>query len=176
MRVARLIVLTIWLQGCQSLGFDPGMRDLPEEHFQGLWRVYEHCRVSHDIQAVRGDAEILSQAAFAHEGQAASVPDILASWVETPPVRLAVEPKAMAASCAVQGSHMAWQSGHPELAERLFSFVVRRFHEPPYLFYVSEARAGLAVVALIVPSPKSLSSALASPDQVNVTPSSLSAL
>lgn len=146
MRLSILMVIPIWLQGCQVLGAVSGTRDFSEDQFQRLWHVYEQCRVSRDVQALRGYADILSRSAFANEGQAVSVPDVLASWVETPPVRLAVEPKAMAASCAIQGGHIARQAGQPETAQRLFSLVVRRFQGPSYAFYVSEARAGLASV------------------------------
>jgi hypothetical protein len=146
MRGIWLIVMLFWLQGCQSSELATGMRDLPEEHFQDLWRVSEHCRVSHDVEEIRRDAELLSRAAFANEGQASSVSDLLAPWVEAPPVRLSVEPKSMAAACAIRGGRMAWQAGHEETARRLYSLVVRRFHEPHLAFYVREADAGLVLV------------------------------
>ena len=132
--------------GCQSMGMTPGLRDLPEEQFQSLWRVYTQCLANREAAAVREDVETLSRAAFANEGIGGGLPDALVGWVETPPVRLAVEPKAMAAACAVHGGRIAWQAGHPETAHRLYSLVVRRFHEPHLAFYVKEADAGLALV------------------------------
>ncbi|MBI5854077.1 MAG: hypothetical protein HZB35_02375 [Nitrospirae bacterium] len=147
MRAAIVIVMGIWFMGCQSLGVTSVTRDLSEGQFLDLWRVYEHCRVSHDVRAIGEDADRLSQAALADEGRAMRLPEMLARWVEPPPVRRSVEPKAMAASCALRGGQVAWQSGHPEMAQHLFSLVVRRFHEAPLAFYVSEASAGLAVIA-----------------------------
>lgn len=146
MRAAIVIVMGIWLMGCHSVGVTSGTRDLPEDQFHELWQIYEHCRVSHDVRAIRKAADRLSQAALADEGRTTPFPEMLSRWVEAPPVRLSVEPKAMAASCALRGGQVAWQSGHPEMAQHLFSLVVRRFHEAPLAFYVSEASAGLAVI------------------------------
>lgn len=145
-RSAGLVLISLLALGCQSVGMAPGVRDLPEEQFQSIWQVYSHCLASRDLKAVRDDADGLTRAAFANEGSHDSWPGTLAAWVEAPPVRLAVEPKAMAAACALHGGRIAWQAGHPEAAHRLYSLVVRRFHEPHLAFYVKEADEGLALV------------------------------
>lgn len=145
-RSVGIALISLLLMGCQSMGLTSGLRDLPEEQFQSLWRIYTQCLASREAAAVREDVEILSRAAFANEGIGGELPDAFVGWVATPPVRLAVEPKAMAAACAVHGGRIAWQAGHSEMANRLYSLVVRRFHEPHLAFYVKEADAGLALV------------------------------
>ncbi len=147
-RLAGLALLSLLMLGCQSMGMAPGVRELPEEEFQSIWRVYTHCLASRDAKALRDDADALSRAAFVNEGGHDLVPDTLVAWVEPPPVRLSVEPKAMAAACALHGGRIAWQAGHSEMAHRLYSLVVRRFHEPHLAFYVKEANAGLSLVEL----------------------------
>lgn len=146
MPLALVIIVAVCLQGCQPLGWLTGMRDFPEDHFQLLWSLYRRCSLEQDAQEAQGLADRLSGAAFANEGRSVPVPDVMAAWIEPLPVRLAVEPKAMAAACALHAGQLALQAGQADRAHRLFSLVVRRFHEPAYVFYVSEARASLEFV------------------------------
>lgn len=146
MPIALVIIVAVCLQGCQSLGWLTGMRDLPEDHFQLLWSLYWRCSLEQDAREAQGLADRLSSAALANAGRSVPVPNVMAAWIEPLPVRLAVEPKAMAASCALHAGHLALQAGQSDRAHRLFSLVVRRFREPAYVFYGSEARASLELV------------------------------
>jgi hypothetical protein len=146
MRKTFVVILAVCLQGCQSLGGLSGTRDLPEDHFQEAWSLYRRCSLEQDAQEALGFADQLSRAALINEGRFVLVPDMMVPLIEPLPVRLAVEPKAMAAACALHAGHLALQAGQSDRAHRLFSLVVRRFHEPSYVFFVNEARAGLELV------------------------------
>ncbi len=141
-----VVALALLVQGCQSWGMMSGTRDLPEDHFQHVWTLYKQCIRSQDVREAQIFADLLSRAALANEGQVVAVPDVMAPLIESLPVRLSVEPKAMAAACALHAGHTARQAGQPDRANRLFSLVLRRFHEPAYAFYVNEARAGLDLI------------------------------
>ena len=141
-----IVVLAMFVQGCQSLGMGSGTRDLPEEHFQQAWTLYESCFRSQNALEAAGYADRLSHTAMIGEGQVVAVPDLMMPLIESLPVRLSVEPKAMAAACALHAGHLARLAGHSDRASRLFSLVLRRFHEPAYAFYVSQARTGLALI------------------------------
>lgn len=145
-----LIACALSVQGCESLSGLSGTRDLPEEYFQEAWTSYQRCLASRDAREAEHQARRLSRAAFAREGEGVALPDAMASMIEPLPVRLAVEPKAMAAACALHAGHLAMEAGQAEPAYRLYSLVLRRFQEPAYLFYVAEARAGLLLVERVV--------------------------
>jgi hypothetical protein len=50
----------------------------------------------------------------------------------------------MAVACALRAGVTAQTEGRTELAAELFGFVLSKDREPPYTYYVVQARLGLA--------------------------------
>lgn len=147
-RGALLAWLTFAMQGCQLLTMQNGDRGMPEDRFAELWKSYAECRLSQDAAELRVQAVSLSEAALSHAAEAqATVSEGWGRYVTPLPVRLSVDPRAMAAACALHAGAVAWRAGRPTLASELYSLVVRRFQEPTYRYYVTEARAALVLVA-----------------------------
>lgn len=88
------------------------------------WETYRHCRSSAEPDEVRGDLQQLNR--FAHAVTAQNQPSVLVpaafrSRLDALPSRLAVDPRAMAAACALHGGQVAFSAGQPELSVELFT-------------------------------------------------------
>ena len=149
----------VWLAGfallaltaCQSLQpVANGTGALDNASFLALWNTYIHCREGSDLAAIQEDVHRLQGAAsVAPLGDfTLSLPSSVKRYVAEPPSRLAVDPKAMAASCGVYAGQTALSLGETAVATRMFETVVQKHNQTEYAYYVSQARAGLRQIEL----------------------------
>ncbi|MDQ6734657.1 MAG: hypothetical protein M3Z35_11200 [Nitrospirota bacterium] len=141
------LVMMVMLGGCQSLPLFTDTTALSDESFGRLWRVYSHCRSSMETDEMREDMPHLSRA-FHRMSETTNRPSFLPQSVqhliEEPPSRLSVDPGAMAVDCALRAGQAAQAEGRTQLAAEFFGFVLSKDREPPYAYYVVQARSGLA--------------------------------
>jgi hypothetical protein len=129
-RAAVLFIGLLSLAGCQT-EFTLVDQAAREQAFDRSWGFYQDCR-SADL------ATILAQTP--RWERMAAAPARL-------PVRLSVDPRALAAACAVRTGNLALEQGEKELAVELFSLVIERYPEADYAYYVAQAWAGLLQTA-----------------------------
>jgi len=150
-----LFSLVFALTGCAAGHSHEKALHFDEAGFMRLWDVYEHCRVSADPVLMWLDAERLSRAAVATQDLPPSLPAPFNQFVSRPPLRLAADPKALAAHCALCGAQVALDDGRPDLATELFLLVMRQHPESEYTYYVDQARVGLTqIVSAVAPALK----------------------
>jgi hypothetical protein len=138
------------LAGCGSVQWQAKPALLDNTAFMQLWETYRHCKAGSDVDAMQEDAQQLTRAALLQEQPALNPPFPLPEFVkrvvvQTAP-RLAADPKAMAASCALSTGHVALRMERLELATGLFRGVLRNHPQPDYAFYADQARLGLELV------------------------------
>jgi hypothetical protein len=121
--------------------------------FMEMWNTYIHCYQSENLDAMRVDAQRLSRAVGAIDSPADSISP---ASDESPrmglPPRVSVDPAAMAAACALHVGQVAQGTGHPFLAREMFQMVITHFRQPPYLYYVAQARRGLETLRAETPA------------------------
>lgn len=148
-RAALAIGLLMLLEGCQSAPLTGTPAQLDNAAFMTAWDVYRHCQASTDVEAMRADLEQLVRAAAVQEAAATvslPLPDFLGQMVAKPPKRLAADPKAMVASCALSAGQAALQAERMEVATEMFQSVLSSHTQPEYAFYADQARIGLLQV------------------------------
>jgi hypothetical protein len=125
--------------GCQA-----GVSPKPASHeasFSDLWKTYRHCQKSENPHEMKADALHLDQTVrnLAGEKDATLVPDQLERLILDKPTRLAVDPQAMAASCALLAGYQARVVGEPGLAAEMFGHVLSNYSASRYRYYVVQA-------------------------------------
>jgi hypothetical protein len=144
----RLCLLSIvMLGGCQSLQFFTDTAVLSDESFSRLWRIYSHCRSSIEPDEMREDMQHLSRTLRRMSetmNRHSLLPQSVQRLIEEPPSRLSVDLGAMAIACALHAGQAAQADGRTHMAAELFGFVLSKDREPPYTYYVGQARLGLA--------------------------------
>ena len=138
-----------------------------KETLMELWQVYTHCQTSEDPEGLVIDAMRLNQAAVTTPPKPFPMMlEPIEEIVEPPPVRLAVDPNAMAAACSIRAAHAAMERGWYDLAITLYRSIIPAPPDAQSTYYVERAQVGLAEAinrkALLVPKKPPLSS-LASP-------------
>jgi hypothetical protein len=100
-----------------------------EASFTDLWETYRHCQKSEDPHEMQLDALHLEQTVqrFADDKKAPLIPDELEQLVLDRPTRLAVDPKAMVASCALFAGYQARVAGEPRLAAEMFGHILSNY-------------------------------------------------
>jgi hypothetical protein len=134
-----LVVCILAANGCQS-----GTSSKPAPHetsFSDLWKTYRHCQKSEDPLEMKADALHLDETVqiLADEKDATLVPDGLERLILDQPSRLAVDPKAMAASCALLAGYQARVAGQPRLAAEMFGHILSNYSASRYRYYVLQA-------------------------------------
>ncbi len=126
-RAGLLPLCLLVLAGCQT-GLHSVEKVLAaEEAFVRSWSLYQDCR--------RADLAVILVQTPQWERMAALSARL--------PVRLSVDPRALAADCAIHAGHLALSRGEEELAAEFFSFVIERYPQPDYSYYVARAWDGL---------------------------------
>jgi hypothetical protein len=133
-----LVTMIVLLAGCQS---NPAVTNTA---FMGLWSTYDHCQSSGDLDTMREDVRQLS----AGSQHAAVKDDVIIRpllkpiehWIAPPIPRLSADPRAMAASCTLRTGETAVAYGRPDIATEMFTEIIQNYPQPPYAYYVSEAR------------------------------------
>jgi hypothetical protein len=148
-RVGLAAVLVIFA-GCQH---KPAHQPVSHEaSFRQLWDTYRHCQKSQDPHAMKVDALHLDQIdqtiqQIADEKKPPLIPDELEQLVLDRPTRLAVDPKAMAASCALLAGYQARATGESQLAAEMFGHILSNYSITRYRFYVVQAYHALKGIA-----------------------------
>ena len=138
--------MTLLLDGCQALRPSSTLEGSDHETFMNLWRIYNHCRSSTDPDAMLTDSRRLSRAVGAltiGESVPVFLPEPIQDLISEPPSRLAVDPKAMAAACALYTGEAARTAGRNQMASEMFRSVMFTHSQAEYTYYVDQARLGL---------------------------------
>ena len=147
MPLLRLSLIIIMLGGCQSLQPLSDVTVLSDESFARLWRIYTRCRSSVEPDEMRQDTLRLSHAVRSMSetmNRSLILPQGVQRLIEETPLRLSVDPGAMAMACALHAGQAAQATGQTLMAVELFHFILSKDQEPPYTYYVVQARLGLA--------------------------------
>ena len=125
--------------------------------FMELWQVYTHCQTSEYPEGLVTDAMLLNQAAETTPPKPFPMLEPIEEIVEPPPVRLAVDPTAMAAACSLRAAHTAMENGWYDLAITLYRSIIPTASDAQSTYYVKRAQVGLAEAlnrkALLLPKP-----------------------
>ena len=107
-----------------------------------LWQTYNDCKVASDLIQASSGLEKLSAATQAQEGYRGFVlplPSPLEQFVASQPNRLAVDVRAMTASCSLHTGQLALHHGRIDMARNAFSTVLTLEEEvSPY--YAMQAK------------------------------------
>lgn len=126
-RTGLLLMCLLALAGCQT-GLQSVEKSLAtEEAFARSWSLYQDCRSA--------DLETILVRTPQWERMAAPPASV--------PVRLSVDPRALAADCAIHAGDLALMQGEQGLAVEFFSLVIERYPQPDYAYYVARAWDGL---------------------------------
>jgi len=131
------------LTGCQT---QTHVRDGDGASFSSLWQTYSHCNSGDTLDQLNHDAQILRTAAnhsFSLDGFVIPLPIKIERLVSAPSARLAVDVKAMAASCSLRAGQVATQVGQIEVARSLFESVLEYRPQSDYAYYSLQAKAAL---------------------------------
>jgi len=147
MYVNRLIVagLALLVMGCQT-GQPVKTIQADNGSFMGLWNTYAHCQSATDLDQLKQDALVLTTAATRSAspvGFVVPLPGKIERMVTTPSARLAVDVKAMAASCTLKAGQAAVGLQKFDVARPLLQSVAG-FHGSDYAYYSSQAKSLLA--------------------------------
>jgi hypothetical protein len=132
----------VLLAGCQT-----GKGPAPSSTFMNLWTTYDHCQSSVDLDTMRADARRLNDAAQTptggHDDPIGPLLRPIERWITPSVPRLAADPRAMAAACALHTGQAALTVGRSDLAAEMFTTVIRTYPQASYAYYVDQARWGL---------------------------------
>ena len=138
------LLLALGAMGCQRATPHPSS-PFHDASFTGLWDTYRHCQTSEDAVEMKADALRLDETVrtMREDTSSALIPDGIERLVDERPSRLAVDPRAMAASCALLAGYQARLAGLPQLAAEMFAHIVSRYPVERYRYYVVQAYYGL---------------------------------
>lgn len=140
----RALILLTAISGCDTSRppIRPTLSDI--DRFLDIWGTYTHCHQSEDLDEMRVDAQRLSRAADTMTHTADPIlPESIEPVPSEPAVRLSVDPSAMAAACALRTGQVAQGAGRRNIAREMFLTIITNFPQPPYRYYVAQARLGL---------------------------------
>ena len=134
-----IVLLLLGMTGCQTTV--PRSSPSTETSFTDLWSTYRHCQASDNPHEMKADAMHLGESVstMRDEARHALIPDGIERMVHERPSRLAIDPGAMAASCALRAGYQAREAGRPELAREMFGHVVANYPVTRYRYYVVQA-------------------------------------
>lgn len=134
------------LTGCQTPHTLQISTRFQEMTFPAMWNTYRSCQTRDDANDMWTDAQQLHKAVRAmkqHVRASRLLPDAIEQAIAEPPPRLAVDPQAMAAACAIMAGRTVKDAGKIVRSEEMFRFVLSHFSQPRYAYYVAQARLGL---------------------------------
>lgn len=150
-----LCLISLSCVGCQGLqAKTPGELALENHDFISLWDAYNYCLSGSNTQEMKKSLEVLHSAPkpISLDDSPIPVPRFLKKLSSTRSSRLAVDPRAMAASCSIHLAELASQSADWDTALRTFQSIVENYPEPQYAFYVSEASRAINKFSSIQPA------------------------
>lgn len=105
-----------------------------------LWHRHQICWTTQDRDRLRHLSDDLHGAALQEVAGRTAVPRLLRSLVTAPPVRTAIDPKAVAAACLARVASLALAAGDGHEAERVVRLIAEHYAEPDYAFYLDLAQ------------------------------------
>ncbi len=138
--------LVTLLGGCQGAPLVPPTVLMDNAAFMSAWDIYRHCHIGTDVDTMRTEMQQLARAASAQESASnppIPLPDFMKRVMAKPASRLAADPKAMAAACALSTGQAALYVERMDLAAEMFRAVLKNQSQPEYAYYVDQARIGL---------------------------------
>jgi hypothetical protein len=158
-----LVLFSIFLTGCQ--GFQPktqGELAMADQDFLGIWEAYNHCIGGYDIPKMQASLHVLDSAPkpISLNDSPIPVPRFLKKLSAVRNSRLAVDPRAMAASCSIHLAEVAQQSADWDTALHTFQSILKYYPEPQYAFYVAKANKAMEQFSSIRPASLSSQDAL----------------
>lgn len=143
--------IVMLLSGCQSVQPSNTAAPLDNAGFMTAWGAYLHCQAgTDDVDTMRAEMKQLSQVASAQESAQnlpLSLPDFVTRVMAKPTSRLAADPRAMAAACAISAGQAALRVERMDVAAEMFRTVLQNHPQPEYAYYVGQARVGMEEVA-----------------------------
>ena len=139
-----VLILPLAISGCDTSrqSSTPTLAD--NGRFMDTWGIYTHCSHSDDLEAMRVDAERLSLAGHMPDSVGNPIfPQSEEAASMGPSARLAADPSAMAAACALRAGQVAQERGLRSFAREMYQMIVTNFPQPRYRYYVAQAREGL---------------------------------
>jgi hypothetical protein len=130
-----LVVFLAYLPACQ-LHKNMAEEGLDNARFMSVWQIYTRCITSSDPHLTQQDSLQLRTAIHGEDGSG--------GLGQKQGSRLAVDLKAMSASCTLHAGDIAATSGHSETARDMFMAVLNEHSEPLYAYYAEQARARLS--------------------------------
>jgi hypothetical protein len=148
-------LLFMVLVGCQAFQPKaPGELAMLEQDFTAIWDAYNHCMAGTDIQEIYLNLQILHSAPkpISLEDSPIPLPKFLKELTTARSSRLAVDPRAMAASCSLHLAEIAQQSADLYLAMHIFQTMPTKYPESQYAFYVTKANQAIEKFSSVRPA------------------------
>lgn len=145
-----LCAFAFLLSACHTMPSLDGTRVPSEAAFRDMWARYSDCRAGSGVIQTWQHAEQLNRAVRLMDDSARSahlLPPLFERVLTVSPPRLAVDPRAMAASCTLSAGQAARDAGLDWLAAKLFRFVLLNFDGPRYTYYRERASKGIVQLA-----------------------------
>ena len=134
------------LVGCQSFhASTPGELNLQEGDFVGLWNAYNFCMVGQDVSQIQANLSILQAAPkpISLNESPIPIPKFIQELTSLRSSRLAVDPRAMAASCSIHLVEVAQHFNNWDTVYSVLETMATDFPEPQYAYYVAKANETL---------------------------------
>ena len=150
-----LCLISFSFVGCQSLQPKKSGELALENHaFISLWNTYNYCLSGSNTQEMKKSLHILHSAPkpLSLDDSPIPVPKFIKNLSSTRSSRLAVDPRAMAASCSLHLAEVAHQTADWDTALLTFQFIVENYPEPQYSFYALKATRALEEFSSVQPA------------------------
>ena len=147
-----LFLTSLW--GCQAFNpKSPGELALENHDFISLWDTYNQCVAGSNIHEMHASLKLLHMAPrpISIDDSPIPLPKFLKKLTSSRNSRLAVDPRAMAASCSIHLAEVAQRSSDWITARETLQSIVENYPEPQYAFYVSQANQALEQFSSIRP-------------------------
>ena len=152
-----LIALLIFganLLGCQSLqSKTPGELALKNHDFIGLWDAYNQCLSGTTTREIQGNLYALQAAPkpISLDDSPVPMPRFIKNLSSVRRSRLAVDPRAMAASCSIHLAAIASTTADWDTALQTLQAMKDDYPEPQYAYYVSKATEAIKEFSSVQP-------------------------
>ena len=154
MKLILVGLLSLAFLGCQ--GLQPksyGELAMEDQDFLGIWNAYNRCMEGSAIPGIQANLHVLASAPkpISLDDSPIPVPAFLKKLSSVRGSRLAVDPRAMAASCSIHLAEMAQLSADWPTALHTFQAILKDYPEPQYAFYVTKANQAIEQFTTIRP-------------------------
>lgn len=143
--------LTCLLGGCHGLSSLDRWNGQSPPTVMPLWESYQHCLNTTDLLTLHQMVVQLEQAAL----PVVEPPQWMKSWgdhVAKQPLRIAVDPQALAAACTLRVAAVMAESERTADARALYDRVLARYPNPELAYYADHAKDALAALLEAAPA------------------------